>query len=333
MKKLIVTGGSGFIGSYIVKNALSENFKVLNLDKLTYASIKNNIKDKNYTFKKFDICSNKIKQIIKNFQPDYIINCAAETHVDRSIDDPSEFIRSNIYGVFNLLEAIKNKKIKFLQISTDEVFGSLKINKEKFNEKTSYDPKSPYSASKAASDHLVRSYGNTYDLNYLITNCSNNYGPLQYPEKFIPMVIKSCIKKETIPIYGNGLNIRDWIHADDHAKAVLKCLTTKYKKETFLIGANCEKTNIDIVNIICNKFKRKYGDSNFNYLDLKRFVTDRKGHDLRYAINPKKIQKMLRWKAKINFDKGIDETIEYYIKNFSSINKVFKKDKWLKGKY
>lgn len=333
--KIVVTGGLGFIGSYIVKNLVKKKHKVLNIDKISYCSQRNlKIKNNNYRFIKSDISKYSIEKIILKFNPDMIINCAAETHVDRSIDNPRQFIESNIIGTFNLLNAaIKiqlKKKIRFVQISTDEVFGSLKINKNKFNEKTPYNPKSPYSAAKASSDHLVRSYGNTFNLDYIITNCSNNYGPYQYPEKLIPVVINCCINKRSIPIYGNGKNIRDWIYVEDHANGVITAALKGGSKQTYLIGSNNELNNLDIVKKICKIFNQK--NKGFNYLDLISFVEDRKGHDLRYAINFNKIKKDLKWKPKKPFEKGLMETVNFYTNNYSKMDRIFNIDKWLKKK-
>ena len=219
--KILITGGSGFIGSYLVKKFIRHKHSVLNIDNLSKFSQKFKINSKNYLFKKINLLDEKkLKKIFLKFSPDIIINAAAESHVDRSIVSPLFFFQNNLIGTVNLLNLAKESKVKFVHISTDEVFGSLTINKKKFNSKSSYDPKSPYSASKAASDHAVRSYGKTYNLNYLITNCSNNYGPHQYPEKLIPVVILSCLNKKEIPIYGNGKNVRDWIFVEDHVDAI-----------------------------------------------------------------------------------------------------------------
>ena len=319
-KKLLITGGSGFIGSHLVYIALKKNYNVLNIDKLTYASRNLNIKNKNYQFKKIDICnSKKIYSIIKKFKPSLIINCAAESHVDRSIKIPDTFFQSNLIGTVNILNSIKNlnKKIRLLQISTDEVFGSLPLNsKKKFNINSFYQPNSPYSASKAAADHAVRAYGETFKIDYVITNCSNNYGPHQHDEKLIPTIIKSCVKKKLIPIYGKGINIRDWIYVEDHAKAVFKVLEKGKFQNTYLIGADQELTNIEMARTVCNYFKKNV-DKNFDYHSLITFVTDRKGHDLRYAIDSSKIKRKLNWKAKEKFKSGIEKTIKFYLKKFN----------------
>lgn len=314
IKRIIVTGGCGFIGSHLVDRLLEKKYVVLNIDSLTYASVKKNFKDKNYSFLKSEIQNKKIFNKIKKFDPDIIINCAAESHVDRSINNPSKFLESNIFGTFNLLEIIRkvNKKIIFYQISTDEVFGSLKLSENKFSENSNYCPQSPYSASKASADHFVRSYANTYKLNYLISNCSNNYGTRQNYEKFIPTIILSCIKKEKIPIYGKGNNIRDWISVHDHVNGIIKIFESRRLNKTYLIGSNNEMSNLVLVKTICKYFNKHY--KNFNYNNLIKFVTDRKGHDFRYAINSRKILKELRWKPIHDLNSELPKLIEYYKK-------------------
>lgn len=324
MKKVVITGGCGFIGSYLVKNCLSRNYKVLNIDILSYAGSNKIITDKNYQFKKVDIRNKtKINDILKKFKPDFIINCAAETHVDRSIDMPLKFFDTNLFGTLNLLQSVlkNNLKTKFIQISTDEVFGSIK--KGKFNENTNYMPKSPYSASKASADHLVRSFGNTYKINYVITNCSNNYGPGQYPEKLIPLTILNCIRKKNINVYGSGKNIRDWIYVNDHAKAVIDCMSKAKRNKTYLIGASQEKTNIDIVKQICDYFQ-KNENNKFNYKSLIKFVKDRKGHDFKYFSRGLKIKKIINLKT-TNLNQGIKKTVLWYMKKNNL--KLFKKNK------
>ena len=322
-KNVIVTGGSGFIGSNLVRILLKKKYNVLNLDKLSYASIKNlKFKTKKYSFKKCDISQfKKTEKIINNFKPNYIINCAAESHVDRSIKNPSDFMKSNILGTFNILETLKKIKWKcrLLHVSTDEVFGSLKKTK-KFNEETRYDPKSPYSASKASSDHLVRAYGNTYNIDYVITNCSNNYGPFQHPEKFIPTVILSCLKKKKIPIYGNGKNIREWIFVSDHCNGIVNVLENGKSNNTYLIGSKNEFSNLEIATKICKILENKF---NFNYSSLISFVKDRKGHDFRYAINYKKISRDLKFKNSYDFNNGLKKTIEFYVNNLNNLNKLY----------
>ena len=324
MKKIIISGGLGFIGSHIVNKLLNANCIILNIDKENYASRINFRPKKNYVFIKLDIRDKKIHSILKKFNPDVVVNCAAESHVDRSIKNPKLFVKNNIEGTLNLLEATKKleKKIQFIQISTDEVYGSLPLNKMKFNYKSPYNPQSPYSASKASSDHLVRSYGNTYGLNYTITHCTNNFGPYQFPEKFIPVIINSCINKKEIPIYGNGLNIRDWIYVEDHAAAIKKIIFNNHKNQICLIGASNEISNVKLAKKICDIFSEKFGD--FEYKKLIKFVDDRKGHDLRYALSNSKFTKNYNWNPKISFEKGLIKTVNFYIKNKDNLKKIFR---------
>ena len=327
MKKIIVTGGSGFIGTNFIYQQLScTNNKVLNFDKLTYAgNIENhadNQKNKNYSFLHGDISDkNKIKKAFKTFEPDVLVNFAAETHVDRSIDNPNIFAKTNFLGTLTLLNASlewfkTNRSFIFLQISTDEVFGSLTAQDAPFTEDNTYKPNSPYSASKAGSDFLVRAWNKTYNLPTLISNCSNNYGPYQFPEKLIPLVIANCLDEKPIPIYGDGQNIRDWLFVEDHCKALDGIINNGNIGETYNIGGNNEITNIDIVTTICEYLDklspRKGGDS---YRRLIKFVDDRPGHDFRYAINSSKIKKDLGWKPEVVFKDGILKTIEWYLNN------------------
>ena len=324
MKKILITGGSGFIGSFIIKKFIKKKCHVLNLDKLSSVSQKLVLRDKNYFFKKCDILnSNHFIKNVYEFQPDIIIHCAAESHVDRSISSPHFFFENNLMGTINVLDAIKNskKKIRLVHISTDEVFGSLKLNKKKFNSLSKYDPRSPYAASKAASDFAVRSYGETYDINYSITNCSNNYGPYQFPEKLIPVIIKNCILRHSIPIYGQGTNVRDWIHVDDHAEAIYKIAVKGKNKGTYLIGANNEISNLDLTKTICDLFDKIFLFQNSKKLIT--FVQDRKGHDLRYAIDFSKTKSEIGWQPKISFIEGLKETIEFYYGNFKYLKKIF----------
>ena len=331
MKKsnVIVTGGAGFIGSNFINYLLeTTNYYIINIDKLTYASSLESIKNnENYEFIQADICdSNKIRSIINKFRPSLLINFAAESHVDNSIKKPQRFINTNIVGVGNLLQhslvyfnnlTIKEKKdFRFIHISTDEVYGSLGINDKKFNELNRYIPSSPYSASKAASDHLVIAWYKTYGLPVLITNCSNNYGPFQFPEKLIPLMILNCIKEKKLPIYGNGKNVRDWIYVKDHCRAIYEVYQKGKIGEAYNIGANSEKTNIEIVRMICHvmdsKLPRK---NNKSYLELIDHVNDRLGHDFRYAIDNTKIQEQIGWQPSITFEKGLERTINWYIHN------------------
>lgn len=316
MKKIILTGGFGFIGKHLLKKLLKKYY-VINIDKLTYASKFENLKQSNYKFFKEDISDKKtISEIFKKYNPDLVINCAAESHVDNSILYPKKFIRTNINGTINLLEALKsskNKNSKFIQISTDEVFGSLNIKDRKFDNNSKINPKSPYSASKASADMFVKAYSNTYGINYSITHSSNNFGPGQNIEKFIPTIIRCCVEKKQIPIYGDGNNIRDWIYVQDNVNAIIKVIENGNKNSTYLIGNNNEISNNQIVKIICKSFKR-ITKSNFNYYSLISYVKDRKGHDFRYGVNNKSIVN-IGWKNKYSFSKGIDNTIKFYLKN------------------
>jgi len=328
MKKVIITGGLGFIGSNLI-NILKNKYFIINIDKVTYASNFKNIDPciKNYRFYKEDI-NNKtfIKNILNKYNPSIIYNLAAETHVDRSIDNPKNFINSNILGVFNILESVKEhkKKIKLIQVSTDEVYGDIKKN-YKSKENDAYNPSSPYAASKASGDLLIKSYIRTYKLNAIITNCCNNYGPNQYPEKLIPTIIYNLIKNNPIPIYGNGRNIREWIFVKDHCNALIKI--SKYGKigENYNIGSGVVFSNIEIA---------KKTISIFNSLNSKilprgtiYFVKDRLGHDLRYCLNSSKIKKLKKWRCVSNFENKIKETIIWYTNKFES--NYFKKNKKL----
>ena len=319
MKTIIVTGGLGFIGSNLINILSKKKYFIINIDKVTYASNSRNIKKniKNYKFYKQDINNqNFIKKILDKYSPSLIFNVAAETHVDRSIDGPKQFIDSNIYGVFNLLEAIRKfkKKIKLIHVSTDEVYGDIVKNKSS-KETDPYNPSSPYSASKASSDLLIKSYVRTYKIPAIITNCCNNYGPNQYPEKLIPTIIYKIINKKPIPIYGNGKNIREWIHVEDHCNALIKISEKGFLGENYNIGSGVELNNIDIVKKIVSSFKEI--DINLANKAKFVFVKDRPGHDLRYSLNSSKIKKNLKWKCKYNFNEGINKTIIWYIDKFS----------------
>ena len=323
MKKIIVTGGLGFIGSNLI-NILQKKYFIINIDKVSYASNHNNIDPyiKNYKFYKQDI-NNKIfiQNILKKYKPSIIFNLAAETHVDRSIDGPRQFIESNIIGVFNLLEAIRghNKKIKLIHVSTDEVYGDLKKN-YKSKEEDSYNPSSPYSASKASGDLLIKSYIRTYKVPAVITNCCNNFGPNQYPEKLIPTIIYKILNKKSIPIYGKGENIREWIYVKDHCDALIKVAEKGVIGENYNIGSGITLNNIQIVKKIISIFKNINYDRKVKSKIL--FVKDRPGHDLRYCLNSSKIRNELKWKYKSNFDQRINETIIWYIDKFT--NNYFK---------
>jgi dTDP-glucose 4,6-dehydratase len=333
-KNILITGGAGFIGSALVRNIIQKTeHSVINVDKLTYSgnlqSLESIEKSKNYTFEQVDICNEKeLHRVFKENQPDIVIHLAAESHVDRSIDGPSDFIQTNIVGTFNLLEQSKNywqslegdkkENFRFLHVSTDEVYGDLTETANSFSEDSAYTPSSPYSASKASSDHLVRAWYRTYDLPVLITNCSNNYGPYQFPEKLIPHVILSVLNGKKIPIYGDGKQIRDWLYVDDHVCALMNVTLNAKVGETYNIGGNNEIQNIEVVRKVCsildelipNKFNNV---SSFS--ELITYVKDRPGHDVRYAINTDKINKDLGWEPQENFESGIQKTVEWYLNN------------------
>ena len=320
MKKVIVTGGLGFIGSNLIKILLKKKYYVINLDKFTYSSnfynVKEFSKNKNYKFIKVDINNRKkILQILKKFKPNAIFNLAAETHVDRSIDRPESFIKSNILGVFNLLEAFrtylkKNKKIKLIHISTDEVYGDVLSGRSK--EDDAYKPSSPYAASKASSDHLVYSYIRTFKIPAMITNCSNNYGPRQHPEKLIPKFIYNILNNKNLPIYGKGLNSREWIYVDDHCEALIKIFEKGKIANFYNIGSNLNVNNLKISKLLIKISKNKIRIGKNVTI---KFVKDRPGHDIRYALNSSKIIKNLRWKPKINILNGLIKTFDWYLKN------------------
>ena len=330
--KVLVTGGAGFIGSavirHIIKNTQDE---VLNIDKLTYAGNLESLKeiDQNlrYTFKQIDICDHEaLSLIFDEFKPDVVMHLAAESHVDRSIDGPAAFIQTNIVGTYSLLEVAKkylltldeNQKIKFRfhHISTDEVYGDLEGTTDLFTESTSYAPSSPYSASKASSDHLVRAWHRTYGLPVIITNCSNNYGPYHFPEKLIPLVILNALDAKPLPIYGKGDQIRDWLFVEDHARALYKVVTEGVVGETYNIGGHNEKQNIEVVKTICKILDELKPQANGQtYESLIAFVKDRPGHDLRYAIDATKIQNELGWTPAETFETGIRKTVEWYLNN------------------
>ena len=327
MKNVLVTGGCGFIGSNFVEYlANKEEYHIVVLDKLTYAgNIKNleKIDITNYTFINGDICDKKIlNDLFEKFRFCSVFHFAAESHVDRSILDPSNFIKSNIIGTFNLLEVSrqyfsqlsdkKKRLFRFHHVSTDEVYGDLKEGNF-FTENTSYAPSSPYSSTKASSDHLVRAWHRTYGLPVVITNCSNNYGPFQNKEKLIPLTIHNAIHKNEIPIYGSGLQVRDWLYVADHAEALIKVYTDGEISETYNVGGNNEKTNIEVVRTICSILDTLLPTNNFKYESLIRHVEDRKGHDYRYAIDSSKIYKHLGWKASKNFRVNLEKTVLRYI--------------------
>ena len=331
MKKVIVTGGLGFIGSNLIKILLKKKYFVINLDKVTYSSNFYNIKDfsknKNYKFFKVNINNEKkVLQIFKKYKPNAVFNLAAETHVDRSIDEPENFIESNILGVFKLLQAFKkfikkNKKSILIHISTDEVYGDVLIGRT--DENHSYKPSSPYAASKAASDHLVSSYIRTYNLPAIVTNCSNNYGPKQHPEKLIPKLIYNIMNNRPLPIYGKGSNSREWIYVKDHCEALIKVFNKGKLGEFYNIGSNKNLTNLQVTKELLKKSKK--------IIQLGKkvkisFVKDRPGHDIRYALNSNKIKKELNWYPKVNFSQGIQLTLNWYIENKSYYKSLSKRD-------
>ena len=328
MKKIIVTGGLGFIGSNLIGILIKQKYNVLNLDKVSYASNFYNVKEfdnsKNYKFYKCNLIEKKkLKRIINDYKPDVIFNLAAETHVDRSIDNANDFIDSNILGVYNLLEIFKEysekKKSKLIHISTDEVYGD--ILKGRSNENYPYKPSSPYAASKASSDHLVYSYYRTYNLPVIITNCSNNYGPRQHPEKLIPKLIYNLIHNLDLPIYGNGSHSREWIFVEDHCEALIQILKKGKTGNFYNIGSNLNIKNINISKILL-----KIAKSLFKTSSKIIFVEDRPGHDSRYALNSKKINKEIKWKAKTNFERGIKITFNWYLNNMNYFRNLSKKD-------
>ena len=334
MKTILVTGGAGFIGSAVVRHLINDtDHTIINVDKLTYAgnleSLTSVSDDPRYQFEKVDICDAKeIARVLARYQPDVIMHLAAESHVDRSIDGPDEFIQTNIVGTYNLLEqaraywtqleAAKKAGFRFLHVSTDEVYGDLEGTDDLFTETTPYAPSSPYSASKASSDHLVRAWNRTFDLPTIITNCSNNYGPFHFPEKLIPLVILKALEGKSLPVYGKGNQVRDWLYVEDHARALVLVAITGEVAETYNIGGHNEKQNIEVVHAICElleEYVPNKPEGINQYKDLITFVTDRAGHDVRYAIDASKIQKELNWTPKESFDTGIRKTVQWYLNN------------------
>ena len=335
MKKLIVTGGNGFIGSNLVNFLLKKKYFVINIDKNKYSKgsyLLKNIDNKNYKFLNLDINNKKIFNIFQKYKPDAIFNLAAETHVDRSIDSPKEFIYSNILGTFNILEQIRKyekkykRKLKLIHISTDEVYGDLNKG-ERSTENSAYKPSSPYSASKASSDHLIKSYSRTYKLHVMISNCCNNYGPAQFPEKFIPTLIFNILNNKPLPIYGRGKNSREWIHVDDHCKGLFKIYKSGKIGESYNIGSGNNINNLNLT-----KFLLKIIKSKKIYIGKKvkiKFVKDRPGHDFRYALNSNKIQKNLKWYPNMKFSFGLEKTIDWYLNNYKFFS-YFSKKKFFK---
>ena len=332
--KILVTGGAGFIGSALIRHLIQDtNHHVVNLDKLTYAG---NLKSlvsvgssSRYDFEQTDICDEaELGELFKKHSPDAVMHLAAESHVDRSIDGPGDFIHTNIVGTYNLLEAARNHwrtlegsdkaSFRFHHISTDEVYGDLAGPKDLFREDTAYAPSSPYSASKAGSDHLVRAWGRTFGMPVIVTNCSNNYGPYHFPEKLIPLIILNALKGKQLPVYGNGTQVRDWLFVEDHARALVKVVTEGAVRETYNIGGHNEKQNIEVVRAVCgllDELRPSTHDGITKYEQLITFVKDRPGHDVRYAIDASKIKRELGWVPKETFESGLRKTVEWYLDN------------------
>ena len=348
---ILITGGCGFIGSNFIHYLLQDsNFKgnIINVDKLTYAGNPENLIDiekehlnERYYFRKVDICNTlELEEVLTEFKPQLVVHFAAESHVDRSIYEPAGFIQTNIIGTFNLLELSKKfnatveKNIHFHHVSTDEVFGSLGADGF-FRETSPYDPRSPYSASKASSDHLVRSYFHTYNLPITISNCSNNYGPYQFPEKLIPLMISNMLEQKPLPIYGDGKNVRDWLFVEDHCAGIWKIILKGKIGETYNIGGDNELTNLDLINILCEKMASIKNKEESYYKELITFVKDRPGHDRRYAINCSKIKEQLDWKQNVTFEEGIERTILWYLENTKWIDNIKSGEyhNWLKKNY
>lgn len=337
--KILITGGAGFIGSAVIRYLIQNTqHDVLNIDKLTYAGNLESLSDieqnSRYYFNQIDICdATALEQAVNNFQPDVIMHLAAESHVDRSIDGPAAFIQTNIVGTYTLLEVTrkywltlnedKKQRFRFHHISTDEVYGDLEGTIDLFTEKTAYDPSSPYSASKAGSDHLVRAWHRTYGLPVLITNCSNNYGPYHFPEKLIPLVILNALEGKKLPIYGNGQQVRDWLFVEDHARALYVVATQGIVGETYNIGGHNEKQNIEVVRTICQILDELQPRADQqSYASLITFVKDRPGHDQRYAIDASKIKNKLGWVPKQSFETGIRQTVEWYLSHLDWCHRV-----------
>jgi dTDP-glucose 4,6-dehydratase len=325
--KILVTGGAGFIGSAVIRRALAAGHSIVNIDVLTYAANLANLASinshENYAFEQVDICDlDAMRSVFERHDPDCVMHLAAESHVDRSIDGPGAFIQTNVIGTFNLLQIARahfenlsedrKDRFRFHHISTDEVYGDLGPEDPAFEETTAYDPSSPYSASKAASDHLVRAWARTFGLPILITNCSNNYGPYQFPEKLIPVVILKAVHRQPIPVYGTGDNIRDWLYVDDHADALLLVLEKGKLGETYNIGGNNERTNLELVQTLCRLVDERL-DNGFYHANLISFVNDRPGHDRRYAVNASKIKRELGWTPSVTWDEGFKATLDWYL--------------------
>lgn len=327
--RILVTGGAGFIGSAVVRRGIELGHSVINLDSLSYAACLENVitvaQSPDYFFEQVDIRDfNEIEKVFKKHKPDAVMHLAAESHVDRSIDGPSDFIETNVIGTFNMLEASRNYwdargrpiEFRFHHISTDEVYGSLPQDPDiLFTEETPYDPRSPYSASKASSDHLVRAWHETYGLPVVLTNCSNNYGPYQFPEKLVPVVILNALAQKALPIYGDGGNVRDWLYVVDHAEALLLVLEKGVVGRTYNIGGNNECTNLQLVKALCRTLDKFTPRDCGSYEELITFVADRPGHDVRYAIDASRIKEELGWEPLVTIEDGLEETVKWYLEN------------------
>ncbi len=333
-KTIIVTGGAGFIGSHVVRHFVNKypDYTIVNLDKLTYAGNLANLKDidkkENYVFVKGDIVdASFVDQLFAEKKPDAVIHLAAESHVDRSISDPTEFVMTNVVGTVNLLNAARKQwkgvydNHRFYHVSTDEVYGALGAT-GMFTEETSYDPHSPYSASKASSDHFVRAYHDTYGMDTVISNCSNNYGSFHFPEKLIPLSINNIKNSKPIPVYGKGENVRDWLWVEDHARAIDEIFHKAQSGETYNIGGHNEWKNIDLIHLLCDIMDKKLGRPAGTSAQLITFVTDRAGHDLRYAIDSSKLQQKLGWVPSLQFEEGLEKTVDWYLTNEEWLNNV-----------
>ncbi|MBW8812409.1 MAG: dTDP-glucose 4,6-dehydratase [Caulobacterales bacterium] len=333
--KILITGGAGFIGSAVVRRAVRDGHQVVNLDALTYSANLENVAsvadNAAYAFEQVDVCDRpKLEAVFAQHQPDAVMHLAAESHNDRAIEGPLDFVRSNIMGTavllevarayWNKLEGEKKQTFRFHHVSTDEVFGALGEDGD-FTEETPYDPKSPYSASKASADHLVRAWAHTFGLPMVLTNCSNNYGPYQFPEKLIPTVITRALEGKTIPVYGDGRQVRDWLHVDDHAEALLLVLAKGRLGETYCIGGDATKRNIEIVKLICGHLD-KMAPANTPHADKIEFVKDRPGHDFRYSIDSSKLERELGWKPSMPLAEGLEDTVRWYVENYGWVEGI-----------